>query len=65
MFFSLWKIEVPKDRVQALVEAMDADQDGYISLGEIRDMLKQYARHVKQSFRFDRKADKKADKRRR
>lgn len=64
MLFSLWKIEVPKDRVQALVEAMDADQDGYISLGEIRDMLKQYARHVKQSVRFDRKADKKADKRR-
>lgn len=53
---SIWKVSVPKDRVIALIDAMDADSDGYISLGEVKAAAKKYAKAVKRSARFsDRK----------
>lgn len=52
----IWKISVPKDRVMALIEKLDADSDGYISLGEVKTAAKKYAKAVKRSARFaDRK----------
>lgn len=50
----LWRIQVPKERIVTLIDAMDADDDGYLSLGEVRDLLKEYAKHVKQSMRWSR-----------
>ncbi len=52
MLFSLWKLSAPKERILALVEKMDADNDGYISFGEVRDLLKKYAKAIKRSARF-------------
>ncbi len=52
----IWKVSVPKDRIIALIESIDTDTDGYISLGEIRDAAKIYGKAVKRSCRFaDRK----------
>ncbi len=55
MIFSIWKISAPKERILAIVEKMDADGDGYISFGEVRDLLKKYAKAVKRSARFKRR----------
>lgn len=51
------KISVPKDRVLSLIEKADADQDGYISVGEIKDILNVYAKAVKRSMRFARRSE--------
>lgn len=51
----IWKLSVPKDRLCALINAMDADEDGYVSFGEVRDLLKEYAVKLKRSMRFARK----------
>ena len=48
----IWKLEVPKERVVKLIEMMDADEDGFISFGEVRDLLKEYADKLKRSMRF-------------
>ena len=43
--FSFWKnVGVPKDRLLTLIEDMDEDTDGYITLGEVRDLLKKYGK---------------------
>lgn len=55
MFRSLWKLEVPKSRLVELVDMMDGDEDGYISFGEVRDLLKEYAVKLKRSMRYSRK----------
>lgn len=56
MAISFWrKISVPKENLLALIEKMDADSDGYISLGEVKDMLKTYGQAVRRSVRFDRR----------
>ncbi len=52
---SLWKISAPKDRIVALLDKIDADEDGYISFGEVRDLLKKYAKAIKRSARFKRR----------
>lgn len=52
---SIWKLEVPKERLVALIDAMDADEDGYVSFGEVRDLLKEYAGKLKRSMRFSKK----------
>lgn len=52
MSLNIWKLEVPKERLVALIDKMDADEDGYISFGEVRDFLKEYAEKLKRSMRF-------------
>lgn len=52
---NIWKLEVPKKRLVALIDAMDADEDGYISFAEVRDLLKEYAGKLKRSMRFSKK----------
>ena len=52
--FGLWRIAIPKDAVLRLIESMDADSDGYITIGEIRALLKRYGKDVKSSLKFRR-----------
>lgn len=52
--FSIWKISAPKDRIVRLIDTIDADGDGYISFGEVRELLERYAKDVKRSMRFGR-----------
>ena len=58
----VWKLEVPKDRIVKLIELMDADEDGYISFDEVRDLLKEYAVKLKKSMRYTKTIAKKAKK---
>lgn len=49
---SIWKIKIPKSAILKVVEAIDEDQDGYISIGEIKNILKRYAKDVKSSYKY-------------
>ena len=55
MFRSIWKLEVPKDRLVKLIDMMDADEDGFVSFGEVKDLLKDYGIKLKRSMRFTKK----------
>lgn len=55
MFKNIWKLEVPKDRLVSLIDAMDADEDGFVSFDEVRDLLKEYGVKLKRSMRFVRR----------
>jgi flagellar basal body-associated protein FliL len=37
------------------IDMMDADEDGYVSFGEVRDLLKEYGEKLKRSMRFAKK----------
>ena len=50
--FGIWKIAIPKAAVLRLIESMDGDSDGYITIGEIRARLKRYGKDVKSSLKF-------------
>ena len=50
--FGIWKIAIPKAAVLRLIESMDGDSDGYITIGEIRSLLKRYGKDVKSSLKF-------------
>ena len=52
---NIWKLEVPKDRLVSLIDAMDADEDGLVSFGEVRDLLEEYGVKLKRSMRFAKK----------
>lgn len=54
----IWRIGIPKDTLLRLIESMDTDADGYIRIGEVRDLLKRYGKDAKKSFKcyFKRKA---------
>lgn len=52
---SIWRLEVPKEKLLDLIEMMDSDEDDYISFGEVRDLLKSYAIKLKRSMRFAKK----------
>ena len=51
----VWKLEVPKERLVKLIDMMDADEDGYVSFDEVRDLLKEYAVKLKKSMRYAKK----------
>ena len=55
MFRNIWKLEVPKDRIVSIIDMMDADEDGFVSFGEVRDLLKMYGVKLKRSMRFAKK----------
>ena len=55
MFFSVWKLGAPKERIIALLDKLDSDSDGYVSFEEVRDLLKDYAKAVRRSARFKRR----------
>ena len=52
---NVWKLEVPKDRIVKLIDVMDTDEDGFVSFGEVRDLLKEYGVKLKRSMRFSKK----------
>lgn len=52
---NIWKLEVPKDRIVSLIDMMDADEDGFVSFGEVRDLLEEYGVKLKRSMRFAKK----------
>ena len=52
---NIWKLEVPKDRILKLINMMDADEDGYVSFEEVRDLLKAYGVKLKRSMRCAKK----------
>lgn len=54
-FKSIWKLEIPKDRIVKLIDMMDADEDGFVSFGEVRDLLKEYGVKLKRSMRYVKK----------
>ena len=45
--FGIWKIGIPKDTLIELLEKLDADEDGFVTIGEVRDVLKRYGRDAK------------------
>lgn len=57
MFGGIWKIAIPKDALIRLIKLIDADQDGYVTIGEVRDLLKRYGKDAKSSLKFVRRKD--------
>ena len=51
MCVSIWKIAIPKDTLLHLIEAMDTDEDGFVTIGEVRDVLKRYGKDAKSSLK--------------
>ena len=49
--FGIWKIGIPKDTLIELLEKLDADEDGFVTIGEVRDVLKRYGRDAKSSLK--------------
>lgn len=49
--FGIWKIGIPKETLLKLVQAFDADEDGFVTIGEVRDLLKRYGRDAKASLK--------------
>ena len=49
--FGIWKIGIPKDTLIEILEKLDADEDGFITVGEVRDLLKRYGRDAKSSLK--------------
>lgn len=47
--FGIWNIGIPKGTLELLISKMDADEDGFITVGEVRDLLKRYAKDAKKS----------------
>ncbi len=51
MCANIWKIGIPKDTLIAILEKLDADVDGFITIGEVRDVLKRYGKDAKSSLK--------------
>lgn len=48
---SIWKIAIPKDTLIGILEKLDADEDGFVTIGEVRDVLKRYGKEAKASLK--------------
>ena len=51
MIFGIWKIGIPKKTLIEILDKMDADEDGFVTVGEVRDLLKRYAKDAKSSLK--------------
>ena len=51
MCANIWKIGIPKDTLIAILEKLDADADGFVTVGEVRDVLKRYAKDARSSLK--------------
>ena len=49
--YGIWKIGIPKDTLIEILEKLDADEDGFVTVGEVRDLLKRYGRDAKSSLK--------------
>ena len=45
------KIAIPKDSLLKLIDAVDADQDGFVTVGEALALIQRYAKDAKASFK--------------
>ena len=51
MCANTWKIGIPKDTLIAILEKLDADEDGFVSIGEVRDVLKRYGKDARSNLK--------------
>ena len=51
IFGSIWKIGIPKKTLMAILDKMDADEDGFVTSGEVRALLKRYGKDAKSSLK--------------
>lgn len=51
MNFGIKKIAIPKESLLKLVDAIDADQDGFVTVGEAITLVKRYAKDAKASLK--------------
>lgn len=51
MCTKIWNIGIPKDTLIAILEKLDADEDGFVTIGEVRDVLKRYGKDAKSSLK--------------
>ena len=51
MIFGIWKIGIPKKTLIAILDKMDADEDGFVTIGEVRSLLKRYGKDAKSSLK--------------
>lgn len=49
--FGIWKIGIPKKTLIEILEKLDEDEDGFVTIGEVRDVLKRYGRDAKSSLK--------------
>ena len=49
--FGIWKIGIPKKTLIEILEKLDADEDGFVTIGEVRDVLKRYGRDARSSLK--------------
>ena len=51
MCANIWKIGIPKDTLIAILEKLDADEDGFVTIGAVRHVLKRYGKDAKSSLK--------------
>lgn len=51
MCANIWKIGIPKDTLIAILEKLDADEDGFLTIGEVRDVLKRYGKDARSNLK--------------
>lgn len=51
MIFGIWKIGIPKKTLISILDKMDADEDGFVTIGEVKDILKRYGKDAKSSLK--------------
>lgn len=51
MCTKIWNIGIPKDTLISILEKLDADEDGFITIGEVRDVLKRYGKDARSSLK--------------
>ena len=49
--YGIWKIGIPKDTLIEILNKLDADEDGFVTVGEVRDLLKRYGKDAKSSLK--------------
>lgn len=49
--FGIWKIGIPKETLLEILNKIDADCDGFVTIGEVRDVLKRYGKDAKASLK--------------
>ena len=53
IFGSIWKIGIPKKTLISILDKMDADEDGFVTVGEAWSALKEYAKAAKAAYKPD------------
>ena len=51
MCANIWKIGIPKVTLIAILEKLDADEDGFLTIGEVRDVLKRYGKDARSNLK--------------